>query len=134
MPNEIRTSKTSVGEPISRTAKALWECEVVPESVHLLIRIGLATGQIPIQERRKARHDFQVAHERKQRAMQLEYVPGGAKIVPAVLAGYIGCLFSAGRSKRNQYQDAINRRFGGPVADDQPAKVRRIGLPFSGNA
>jgi hypothetical protein len=39
IPNEIRRTKTPIGEPVSQTVQALWDSGVVPHSVPFFIRI-----------------------------------------------------------------------------------------------
>lgn len=39
IPGHVRASKTSAGEPISATAVALWECEIIPRDVRIFVQI-----------------------------------------------------------------------------------------------
>jgi hypothetical protein len=39
LPPDIRSTKTPIGEPISRTVEALWESDIVPRNVSFFIRI-----------------------------------------------------------------------------------------------
>ena len=39
LPDEIRETKTTVGEPIAQVAELLRDCEIVPDDVHLFVRI-----------------------------------------------------------------------------------------------
>lgn len=39
MPREVSSTKSAIGEPIAKTAAALWECAIVPADVHVFVRI-----------------------------------------------------------------------------------------------
>jgi len=53
LPDSIRTTKTTVGEPIAQTATALVSSGVLPEDVHLFVRIDQYEELIRLEGRRK---------------------------------------------------------------------------------
>ena len=53
LPDSIRTTKTTVGEPIARTAGALVSAGILPEDVHLFVRIDQYEELIRLEGKRK---------------------------------------------------------------------------------